>query len=524
MRIGVVGERRELENTLGPGFVLELPSDIVLALADRMSLPWLVHTIRVHNLTGLVIIACDEADAWQRGQEALRRSGQDPFALRLVNLADLGAPGRHTPSAAPRAARLVAAAAAMVRQYPWLRPANIRLRLGGLRGRLTRRDILRAPKPRYDVIPAVDPALCSASRGCDLCQTACPYNALSTDGLAATVDKDRCRNCGLCLPICPSGALQHPYYQPQVLDAGLAVLLAPSNEEPPVAAFVCPSAKAAMRDALRRQLPGPTDVLPLEMPSAGFFHLYLALRAFDLGASGVALIHCDGECGRACDSRLLGQRLESLQAILDALGLGACRLAAIPASSPRRLANSLATFTARLSAMGPAPLGGPPLSGPSAGQGSATGRLIAALWRKASAATGHPVAHEELPFGQPHLDEAACSLCHLCADACPTGALRYDETPSAAALEFVASLCTGCRLCSRACPEGALSIHRRLVPSLLSDPPSILKTSGVRSCPKCRRPYATDAIVTRVLARLGPRAAILDTSYCPDCRMIAGLG
>lgn len=524
MLIGVVAERRELENTLGPGFVLQLPSDIVLALADRISLPRLIHTVRAHSLTGLVIIASDEADAWQQGQEALRRSGQDPFALRLLNLADLGAPGRQTPSAAPRAARLIAAAAAMVRQYPWLRPANVRIRLAGLRGRLSRRDLLRAPKPRYEVIPAVDPELCAASRGCDLCQTVCPYDALSVDGAAATVDKDRCRNCGLCLPACPTGALQHPYYQPQVLDAGLAALLAPSSKEPQIVAFVCPSAKVTMRDALRRHLPGPTNVLPFELPSAGFFHLYLALRAFDLGAAGVALVHCEGECGRACHSSLFGQRLEGLQAILDALGLAACRLAAIPASSPRRLANSLAAFTARLSAMGPPPLSGPPLSGPSSDQRLTTAHLIAALWRKAGTATAHPVAHEGLPFGQPQLDETACSLCRLCADACPTAALRYTETPAAAVLEFVASPCTGCRLCSRACPENALSIHRRLTPGLLSDSPSTLKTSAVRSCPKCRRPYATDAIVTRVLARLGPRAATLDTSYCPDCRMTAALG
>lgn len=51
-----------------------------------------------------------------------------------------------------------------------------------------------------------------------------------------------------------------------------------------------------------------------------------------------------------------------------------------------------------------------------------------------------------------------CRTCEIapCANACPTGAIRYLDN----CLQVVQSLCIGCKTCSLACPTGALKLMR----------------------------------------------------------------
>src|SRR3990172_11766455 len=90
MPVGVVIERPGLERALDIEALAQTPlNDGVIALVDRLSLARLVHIIGVNRLTGLVVVSRDEETAWEEGREALRLAKEDPFALRVLSMADL---------------------------------------------------------------------------------------------------------------------------------------------------------------------------------------------------------------------------------------------------------------------------------------------------------------------------------------------------------------------------------------------------------------------------------------------------
>jgi len=519
MRVGVLIEAKGLEGRLE----LSAVCDVVghgASVAERLSCAAMVHRITVGRLNGLVIVAADEELAWQQGREALRLAKEDPFALRVLTPLDLLCGEGGQKEATERAGRLLRAAVAMVQQYPWLLPANIRMRVGGLRGRLSRRALLTAPRLRQEVIPAVSEARCRARQGCDLCLTACPFEAMTLrDGLAS-VDKDRCQDCGLCVTSCPTGAAGHPYYQRPVMDAGLAALLEGATGGP-VVALACRGAMRTLREAVARGFAYPPSVLPVEVPSAGFVDSYLMLRALDLGATAVWLIHCDGVCGPACQPAVFQGRVSAVRALLEGLGFEGERVAVLAATSPRRLAAELVARVSRCS--GALPRGGAYRGRPNGHGPRVNAELAVSLWERAGRPPVSGVEHDGLPFGQARLDPSACSLCGLCADSCPTGALHYSEGPGTAVLDFDAADCIGCRICSRVCPENALRLDRRVDVAALTAGRQRLKSAGLRVCLHCGQAYAPEAMVARLESVLGERAAV-DFRYCPDCRLLAAMG
>lgn len=61
------------------------------------------------------------------------------------------------------------------------------------------------------------------------------------------------------------------------------------------------------------------------------------------------------------------------------------------------------------------------------------------------------------PFGFPVIDWKACTACDLCAQACPTAALRASApAPGRRTLSLSHAACIQCRECVAACPQGAI--------------------------------------------------------------------
>jgi ferredoxin len=58
-----------------------------------------------------------------------------------------------------------------------------------------------------------------------------------------------------------------------------------------------------------------------------------------------------------------------------------------------------------------------------------------------------------------HVDSEFCRGCGRCADICPEGAARLEETTRGVASCWIEpGLCTGCGSCIAECPTGAISI------------------------------------------------------------------
>ena len=108
---------------------------------------------------------------------------------------------------------------------------------------------------------------------------------------------------------------------------------------------------------------------------------------------------------------------------------------------------------------------------------------------------------EGTPFGAVDVDAARCTLCMACAVACPAGALTAGG--DAPRLTFVESRCHQCGLCRDSCPEQAMRLSPRILcDPALADTPVVLREVEPFRCVVCGVPFATQAIVNRMLDKL----------------------
>ena len=126
------------------------------------------------------------------------------------------------------------------------------------------------------------------------------------------------------------------------------------------------------------------------------------------------------------------------------------------------------------------------------------------------------------PLGRVTMMNRACTACGLCAAECPGGALSmdYTEKEGSCRLLFRHHLCTACAKCVKICPENCLKVERTLDTDSLNGPAELLFEDIVVTCSKCGKPFASQAMVGSIKAKLGITGTI-DGAYleiCPDCK------
>ena len=148
----------------------------------------------------------------------------------------------------------------------------------------------------------VDAARCV---GCDTCQAACPFGAISLidrpaaaarplevrdDGKLAVIDEEACRGCGICAAKCPELAITHNLSD-EALFGRLRTMTA--GVERPVVGFYCKEcAGAAISLSGLRHDRYPDNVRLIELPCLGRISALHIVEAARLGAAGVFLAGC----------------------------------------------------------------------------------------------------------------------------------------------------------------------------------------------------------------------------------------
>ncbi len=437
----------------------------------------------------LVLGVCSGDHSLARLQAEARRAGIDPLGMELVALEDAAGDPE-------RLSLLTAAAAARARAFAGSEPQHAKI---AFPREVRRRDLVRALRPEYRAAPHVAPDVCEAGAGCRACVDACPRQAYRWVDGRIEYDRAVCEPCGICVTTCPAGAITNPAATPAQVEAQLWALLDPAAGPPGPRgiAFVCSQGDA------RVAAPGWYGV---RVPCTAMVTAPWLLAPLLLGAGSVALLPCGGSgCPLGLDP-VARATLEFATVLLG--GLGAAERARAGAGGPVP------------EAWDPVPLDDP--LGPVGGSAVLAGLAVAA---------GAPLPalpHARAPVGIVTIDPGACTLCGMCAAACPTGALGYEVGARDVVLSFDAARCTACAQCVPRCPErraGAIASGRRVDPAALAAGRTETARSSAIRCVSCGGLVAAAPLLDHLRDRLGPEHAAAHraiSARCSRCRQLPG--
>ena len=258
------------------------------------------------------------------------------------------------------------------------------------------------------------------------------------------------------------------------------------------------------------------NFLPMEMPCLSMASPWLMLRAFDLGAQGLALIYESEKCQFRFGSEKWQGTVQFVQALLNHWGIQPERVSFF---EERNLEQELLDFgrtiaeLAPISLRSPVPVGFPAESLP-------LSALIRGMGERLGETPVGTISAGVVPFGKLTLDGSLCTGCGLCAADCPTGALVVLPGGDSYGLILHQESCVGCGQCIKVCPEGCLKLEKVLeLDKLGGQPETIIEGDFVR-CEVCGAPIAPRAMVDKVRARIAAMGGITSQlETCPECKM-----
>lgn len=367
-------------------------------------------------------------------------------------------------------------------------------------------DLDRAIEVLGHVDVLADEQLCVNSRArtiyCRSCESACTVGAITLDAEGVEVDERICTGCGACMPSCPTGVFRLTVFDPQrFLDA------------------VAGSATAHVHCAESRDGGGGV-VIPCHMVLDG----RLAAAALSVGVTEMVL-HNRPDC-RDCRRGDADPSVKRARADLDRWFGGAAMVLrpALPGEragqepiqredqikASRRNFLRLAGARAAASVAWLVPL--------------AEQRPMAAMpgISVPGSFKHQPVAYQAVLAGHvenlPWRDDVvlpwvgrsfapSCSVCGVCADRCPTGALGREKRDTLSGIGFIAALCTNCGLCTVVCPEKSVLAQPARTVDAVTAPGRMLALHQIGPCVRC-----------------GQDHAVIDGGdVCPQCAKEAGM-
>lgn len=101
--------------------------------------------------------------------------------------------------------------------------------------------------------------------------------------------------------------------------------------------------------------------------------------------------------------------------------------------------------------------------------------------------------------------DASCTVCEVCAQRCPTGALHVENDGTGKAISYDSGLCTNCTVCAVICPQDAVKARVFKVEDLALRGRKELVRLDTERCVQCGVQFVSDAETTGGL--------------CPSCRI-----
>ncbi len=200
----------------------------------------------------------------------------------------------------------------------------------------------------------VDEEICT---GCEICEEACPFGAISVDGVAQ-VTEALCQGCGTCAASCPVNAIDIKHYTDHQILTQIDAALEEDPEQKVIvfSSYWCSYSGADMAGTARiKHYPNARII---RLPCAGRVKPSFVLHALRKGAGGVLIAACHpGECHYKTGEQEATKRYELIKEVLQEEGIDESRvfMERISAAEGKRFAEAINQIATRLSESKPIP-------------------------------------------------------------------------------------------------------------------------------------------------------------------------
>ena len=368
------------------------------------------------------------------------------------------------------------------------------------RGKVSRRELLRVrgwvtyPESPVNVGGCAGPL----AKACHRCADICPSGALTITEAGLIINQVLCDECGLCASICPIGALQTPTFSDWHVKEMPALKPPEDRSSSWGVVFTCDDGLVRISNISLRS--GDPVLLPLRVPCVASVGRLAVLTALDSGLDGVVLYCPEDICGLKEAVNRVGKHLAPLGEVSGDLGA----FMGLVGGPPERVSSAV---RGRRSIVKEPPT---PLV---MDRRKDIMTLMSKLARKDLDVPGLIYEAEVEP---------SCTMCGVCVDNCPRGALSIEKRVEETALTFRADLCIGCELCVEVCPEKALKIKEAAFNPKTDYRVAVVENSdSYARCKMCGAVIGPKSMVESIAEKLrkaGLEDAAEDAYLCPNCK------